>query len=165
MKERAVKLPAKALDTIEVAEAILDMGKPELAAGRACCAMFYRRVFIVFSTVHPSHRRCNKRSAAQRCEGDLPDRGASRREALPSRGGRLLTCPPTPLRFGDDVAGGARVVGKTALLAVTECTRKCTAANVCIKRGRNSTHTDKRWAHTDKNLPRQKNSIQNFAKV
>lgn len=41
MKERTRKLLDKALDTIEVAEAILDMGKPEIAAGRAYYAMFY----------------------------------------------------------------------------------------------------------------------------
>jgi len=41
MKDRARKLLDKALDAIEVAEAILDMGKPEMAAGRAYYAMFY----------------------------------------------------------------------------------------------------------------------------
>ena len=41
MKERTGKLIAKAIDAIEVAEGILDMGKPEMAAGRAYYAMFY----------------------------------------------------------------------------------------------------------------------------
>lgn len=41
MKEHAKKLLNKAIDTIEVAEAILDMKKPEIAAGRAYYAMFY----------------------------------------------------------------------------------------------------------------------------
>jgi uncharacterized protein (UPF0332 family) len=41
MKERSEKLLAKALDAVEVAEAILDMHKPEFAAGRAYYAMFY----------------------------------------------------------------------------------------------------------------------------
>ena len=41
MKERTGKLLAKAIDAIEVAEGILDMGKPEMAAGRAYYAMFY----------------------------------------------------------------------------------------------------------------------------
>ena len=39
MKERTGKLLDKALDAIEVAEGILDMGKPEMAAGRAYYAM------------------------------------------------------------------------------------------------------------------------------
>ena len=41
MKEHARKLFRKALDAIEVAEGILDMNKPEMAAGRAYYAMFY----------------------------------------------------------------------------------------------------------------------------
>jgi uncharacterized protein (UPF0332 family) len=41
MKEHSRKLLAKALDSIEVAEAILEMNKPEMAAGRAYYAMFY----------------------------------------------------------------------------------------------------------------------------
>ncbi len=41
MKERSRKLFEKALDNIEVAEQILDMGKPEIAVGRAYYAMFY----------------------------------------------------------------------------------------------------------------------------
>jgi uncharacterized protein len=41
MKERSRKLFDKAIDSIEVAEAILDMDKPEIAAGRAYYAMFY----------------------------------------------------------------------------------------------------------------------------
>ena len=41
MKERTRKLFDKARDALEVAEAILDMGKPEMAAGRAYYAMFY----------------------------------------------------------------------------------------------------------------------------
>lgn len=41
MKERSRKLFDKAIDTIEVAEGILDMNKPEIAAGRAYYAMFY----------------------------------------------------------------------------------------------------------------------------
>lgn len=41
MKERTRKLLVKALDSIEVAEGILDMNKPEMAAGRAYYAMFY----------------------------------------------------------------------------------------------------------------------------
>jgi uncharacterized protein (UPF0332 family) len=41
VKERARKLFDKALDSIEVAEGILDMKKPEIAAGRAYYAMFY----------------------------------------------------------------------------------------------------------------------------
>lgn len=41
MKEYSSKLLAKALDTIEGAEGLLDMGKAEIAAGRAYYAMFY----------------------------------------------------------------------------------------------------------------------------
>ena len=41
MKSRSQKLLEKALDAIEVAEGILDMNKPEMAAGRAYYAMFY----------------------------------------------------------------------------------------------------------------------------
>lgn len=41
MKEHSRKLLAKALDSIEVAEGILDMNKPDMAAGRAYYAMFY----------------------------------------------------------------------------------------------------------------------------
>lgn len=41
MKERTRKFLDKALDAIEVAEGILDMNKPEFAAGRAYYAMFY----------------------------------------------------------------------------------------------------------------------------
>ena len=41
MKEHSRKLLAKALDTIEGAEGLLNMDKPEIAAGRAYYAMFY----------------------------------------------------------------------------------------------------------------------------
>ena len=41
MKEHSRKLLDKAFDSIEVAEGILDMNKPEMAAGRAYYAMFY----------------------------------------------------------------------------------------------------------------------------
>lgn len=41
MKEHSRKLLDKAIDAIEVAEGILDMDKPEMAAGRAYYAMFY----------------------------------------------------------------------------------------------------------------------------
>ena len=41
MKSRSQKLLEKAHDAIEVAEGILDMNKPEMAAGRAYYAMFY----------------------------------------------------------------------------------------------------------------------------
>jgi len=41
VKERSQKLFDKALDAIEVAEAVLDLGKPDFAAGRAYYAMFY----------------------------------------------------------------------------------------------------------------------------
>ncbi|MBV6401671.1 MAG: hypothetical protein CNIPEHKO_01974 [Anaerolineales bacterium] len=41
MKEHSSKLLAKALDTIEGAEGLLNMGKEEIAAGRAYYAMFY----------------------------------------------------------------------------------------------------------------------------
>lgn len=41
MKEYASKLLDKALDTIEGAEGLTDMGKAEIAAGRAYYAMFY----------------------------------------------------------------------------------------------------------------------------
>ncbi|HNQ95848.1 MAG TPA: HEPN domain-containing protein [Anaerolineales bacterium] len=41
MKEHSRKLLDKALDSIEVAEGILDMDKPDMAAGRAYYAMFY----------------------------------------------------------------------------------------------------------------------------
>ncbi|MFZ1040323.1 MAG: hypothetical protein WCA79_06680 [Anaerolineales bacterium] len=36
-----MKLFEKVMDNIEVAEQILEMGKPEIAAGRAYYAMFY----------------------------------------------------------------------------------------------------------------------------
>jgi uncharacterized protein len=41
MKDRTRKLLDRALDSLEVAEAVLDMNKPEIAAGRAYYAMFY----------------------------------------------------------------------------------------------------------------------------
>lgn len=41
MKDHSRKLFEKALDTIQVAEAIIDMDKPELATGRVYYAMFY----------------------------------------------------------------------------------------------------------------------------
>lgn len=41
MKEHSEKLFAKALDTIEGAEGLLNMGKAGIAAGRAYYAMFY----------------------------------------------------------------------------------------------------------------------------
>jgi uncharacterized protein (UPF0332 family) len=41
LKDHSRKLFEKALDTIQVAEGIIDMDKPELAAGRAYYAMFY----------------------------------------------------------------------------------------------------------------------------
>ena len=41
MKAHSRKLLRKALDAIEVAEGILEMDKPEMAAGRAYYAMFY----------------------------------------------------------------------------------------------------------------------------
>lgn len=41
MKEHSRKLLDKALDSIEVAEGILDMNKPDMAVGRAYYAMFY----------------------------------------------------------------------------------------------------------------------------
>jgi uncharacterized protein (UPF0332 family) len=41
MKEHSRKLLDKALDTIEGAEGLLNMGKAEIAAGRAYYAMFY----------------------------------------------------------------------------------------------------------------------------
>jgi len=41
MKEHSSKLLDKALDSIEGAEGLLNMGKPEIAAGRAYYAMFY----------------------------------------------------------------------------------------------------------------------------
>jgi uncharacterized protein (UPF0332 family) len=41
MNERTRRFLDRALDTIEVAESILDMNKPEMAAGRAYYAMFY----------------------------------------------------------------------------------------------------------------------------
>ena len=41
MKERSSKLLAKALNSIEAAEGILEMDKPEIAVGRAYYARFY----------------------------------------------------------------------------------------------------------------------------
>lgn len=41
MKEYAGKLLEKAIDTIEAAEGLTNMGKAEIAAGRAYYAMFY----------------------------------------------------------------------------------------------------------------------------
>ncbi len=41
MKEYSRKLLAKSLDAIEAAEGLLNMGKNEIAAGRAYYAMFY----------------------------------------------------------------------------------------------------------------------------
>lgn len=41
MKERTSKLLAKSADSIEVAEGILEMNKPDMAAGRVYYAMFY----------------------------------------------------------------------------------------------------------------------------
>jgi uncharacterized protein (UPF0332 family) len=41
MKEHSSKLLAKSLDTIEAAEGLQNMGKTEVAAGRAYYAMFY----------------------------------------------------------------------------------------------------------------------------
>jgi uncharacterized protein (UPF0332 family) len=41
VKEHSRKLLVKALDTVEAAEGLLEMGKEEIAAGRAYYAMFY----------------------------------------------------------------------------------------------------------------------------
>jgi len=48
MKQHSRKLLAKALDSIEVAEGILDMNKPDMAAGRAYYAMFYTAEALLF---------------------------------------------------------------------------------------------------------------------
>ncbi|MBK9005900.1 MAG: HEPN domain-containing protein [Anaerolineae bacterium] len=48
MKEHSSKLLAKALDTIEGAEGLLNMGKEEIAAGRAYYAMFYVAEALLF---------------------------------------------------------------------------------------------------------------------
>jgi uncharacterized protein (UPF0332 family) len=48
MKEHSRKLLAKALDSIEVAEGILDMNKPEIAAGRAYYAMLYTAEALLY---------------------------------------------------------------------------------------------------------------------
>jgi uncharacterized protein (UPF0332 family) len=48
MKEHSRKLLTKAVDSIEVAETILEMNKPEMAAGRAYYAMFYIAEALLF---------------------------------------------------------------------------------------------------------------------
>jgi len=48
VKEYSSKLLAKARDTIEGAEGLLDMGKAEIAAGRAYYAMFYVAEALLF---------------------------------------------------------------------------------------------------------------------
>lgn len=48
MKEHSRKLFAKALDTIEGAEGLLNMDKEEIAAGRAYYAMFYVAEALLF---------------------------------------------------------------------------------------------------------------------
>ena len=48
MKERSRKLFEKALDNIEVAEQVLDIGKPEIAVGRAYYAMFYTAEALLY---------------------------------------------------------------------------------------------------------------------
>lgn len=48
MKEYASKLLAKALDAIEAAEGLTNMGKAEFAAGRAYYAMFYTAEALLF---------------------------------------------------------------------------------------------------------------------
>lgn len=51
MKEHARKLLDKALDSIEVAEGILDMNKPDMAAGRAYYAIFYIAEALLYEKV------------------------------------------------------------------------------------------------------------------
>jgi len=48
MKDHTRKLLVKAMDSIEVAEAILEMNKPEMAAGRAYYAMFYTAEALLY---------------------------------------------------------------------------------------------------------------------
>jgi uncharacterized protein (UPF0332 family) len=49
MKEYASKLLDKALDAIEAAEGLTNMGKAEIAAGRAYYAMFYVAEALLFN--------------------------------------------------------------------------------------------------------------------
>jgi uncharacterized protein (UPF0332 family) len=49
MREYARKLLDKALDTIEAAEVLTNMGKAEIAAGRAYYAMFYVAEALLFN--------------------------------------------------------------------------------------------------------------------
>jgi uncharacterized protein (UPF0332 family) len=49
MKEYARKLLDKALDSIEAAEALTNIGKPEFAAGRAYYAMFYTAEALLYN--------------------------------------------------------------------------------------------------------------------
>ena len=54
MKEYSNKLLNKALDAIEAAEALLDVEKPEFAAGRAYYAMFYVAEALLYNEFDPS---------------------------------------------------------------------------------------------------------------
>jgi uncharacterized protein (UPF0332 family) len=52
MREYARKLFDKALDSIEAAEGLTNMGKAEIAAGRAYYAMFYIAEALLFNQFH-----------------------------------------------------------------------------------------------------------------
>jgi uncharacterized protein (UPF0332 family) len=66
MKDHSRKLLDKAVDSIEAAEGILDMNKPEFAAGRAYYAMFY----IAEALLNEKGLKFNKHSAVHAAFGE-----------------------------------------------------------------------------------------------
>jgi uncharacterized protein (UPF0332 family) len=66
MKDHTRKLLDKAVDSIEVAEGILDMNKPEFATGRAYYAIFY----IAEALLNEKGLKFNKHSAVHAAFGE-----------------------------------------------------------------------------------------------
>ena len=66
MKDHSRKLLDKAVDSIEAAEMIMDMGKSEIAVGRAYYAMFY----IAEALLNEKGLKFNKHSAVHAAFGE-----------------------------------------------------------------------------------------------
>jgi len=66
MKEYSRKLLDKALDAIEAAELLVDMGKPDIGAGRAYYAMFY----VAEALLNEKEMQFGKHSAVHAAHGE-----------------------------------------------------------------------------------------------
>lgn len=66
MKDYSRKLFEKAMDTLEAAEALLEMDKPDIAAGRAYYAMFY----VAEALLHEKELKFSKHSGVHAAFGE-----------------------------------------------------------------------------------------------